>query len=80
MTITIDMNKAREIWKDHIRAARAEEFKLLDTQYTKADEDSDAAQKSAVVKRKKQLRDAPDDPAIAAATTVEELKKVWPFE
>jgi hypothetical protein len=80
MIITIDMNKAREIWRDHIRAARAEEFKLLDMQYTRADEDGDTAQKLAVVERKKQLRDAPDDPAIGTATTVEELKKVWPFE
>jgi hypothetical protein len=80
MTVTVDMTKAREIWRNKIREARAEKLKALDVQYQRADEEGDADAKAAVVAKKKALRDAPADPAIDAATTVEELKKVWPFE
>jgi hypothetical protein len=80
MSVTIDMTKAREIWKNKIRAARAEEFKLLDMQYMRADEAGDADAKAAIVARKNLLRDATDNPAIASANTVEELSAVWPFE
>jgi hypothetical protein len=80
MIIKIDMQKAKDIWRDKIRALRAEELKKLDTQYMLADEADDQAAKYTVVARKKLLRDAPADPRIDAATTVEELKKVWPFE
>lgn len=80
MTVTVDMAKAKAIWKDKIREARAEKFKELDVQYQRADEAGDAATKAAVVAKKNILRDAPADPAIDAAATTEDLKKVWPFE
>lgn len=80
MSVSVDMAKAREIWKNKIRAARAEEFKLLDMQYMRADEAGDVDAKAAVVARKNLLRDATDNPAIAGAKSVEELSAVWPFE
>ena len=80
MTVTVDMTKAKEIWRNKIREARTEQFKSLDTQYMRADEEGDTDTKAAIVAKKKVLRDAPNDPAIEAATTTEELKKVWPFE
>jgi hypothetical protein len=80
MSVTIDMTKAREIWKNKIREARAVEFKQLDMQYMRADEAGDADVKAVVVARKNLLRDATDNPAIASASTVEELSAVWPFE
>lgn len=80
MSVTINMVKAREIWRDKIRAARAEEFKALDMQYMRADEEGNAEAKAAVVARKNLLRAAPSDPAIDSATSVEELSAVWPFE
>lgn len=80
MSVTIDMTKAREIWKNKIREARAVEFKQLDMQYMRADESGDADTKAVIVARKNLLRDATDNPAIASASTVEELSAVWPFE
>jgi hypothetical protein len=80
MSVTVDMAKARVIWQDKIRAARTEEFKVLDMQYMRADETNDTDAKSTIAIRKNVLRDAPADPAIASATTTEDLKKVWPFE
>lgn len=80
MTVTVDMTKAKEIWRSKIREARIEKFKDLDVQYQRAEEIGDTDAKAAVVASKKVLRDAPNDPAIDAATRPEELKKVWPFE
>ena len=80
MSVTIDMTKAREIWRNKIRAARAEEFKQLDMQYMRADEIGDVAAKTLIAARKNLLRDAPNNSAIESATTVEELSAVWPFE
>lgn len=80
MTVTVDMTKAKEIWRDKIREARTEQFKSLDVQYQRADEVGDTASKTAIVAKKTALRNAPADPAIDAATTIEDLKKVWPFE
>ena len=80
MSVTIDMTKAREIWRNKIRDARTEEFKQLDMQYMRADESGDADAKAVIVARKNLLRDATDNPAIANASTVEELSAVWPFE
>ena len=80
MSVTIDMTKAREIWRNKIRDARTEEFKLLDMQYMRADETGNVAAKATIAARKNLLRDAPNDSAIENASTVEELSAVWPFE
>lgn len=74
--ITVDMTKAREIWRDKIRAARELEFARLDAEFMKALETD--ADTSAIAAQKQALRDAPSDPAIDAATTPEELKNVRP--
>ena len=74
--ITVDMNKAKEVWREKIRRARAPEFEALDAAFMKALETG--ADTSAIVAQKQALRDAPEDPAIDAATTPEELKQVMP--
>lgn len=76
MSIEVDMVKAREIWKEKIRQARIPEFQRLDAEFMKALERG--ADTSAIVAAKQALRDAPEDPAIEAATTPEELKLVQP--
>lgn len=80
MTITVDMSKAKEIWRNKIRDARTDEFKLLDMQYMRADEINDAEAKATVVARKQELRNAPANDAIDAASTIDELIAFWPFE
>lgn len=76
--LTVDMEKARDIWRDRIRAARAPLLAALDVEYQRADEAGDAAAKADVVARKQALRDATADPAIEVATTPDHLKAVWP--
>ena len=75
MGFGIDMAKAKEIHKTNIRFRREEKFKELDVEFQKAQETS--ADTSAIVAKKKALRDAPSDSTIDAAKTETELKATW---
>jgi hypothetical protein len=82
----VDMAKARAVHRDRIRDARRAKFTELDdeaailvrrialTGGTQAQRD----RLQALEQRAQALRDAPQDPAIDAATTLEALKTVWP--
>lgn len=76
-TITVNMNKAKEIWRDKIRTAREPELAKLDTAFMKAQETG--ADTTAIVAQKQVLRDAPAHSDIDAATTPDELKAVQPI-
>ena len=73
--IEMDIAKAREVHKEHIRNARTGKLLELDIEFQKAQETS--ADTSAIVAKKNALRDAPADSAIAAANTEAELKAQW---
>ena len=75
-----DMPKAREIHKGFMRAARAPLLSALDVAYARADEkgQAGAADKAQIAAQKQALRDVTADAGIAAATTPDELKGVWP--
>lgn len=72
--------KAREIHKDHMRRARTPLMAALDTAYMRADEKGAAgnAEKAQIAAQKQALRDVTAAAGIAAATTPDELKGVWP--
>lgn len=72
------MPKAREIHKGFMRAARTPLLSALDVAYARADEAGNPAQKSQIAAQKQALRDVTADAGIAAATTPDELKGVWP--
>ena len=75
--IVVNMDKAKEIWRDKIRRDRVEPLQKLDADYMKALETgSDTA---SIVAQKQALRDAPALPSIDAATTPEELKAIQPI-
>lgn len=74
--ISVDMEKARNIWRDKIRMARVAEFEKLDADYLRALETG--ANANEIIQRKRELRDATDDPRINSASTPEELKAVRP--
>lgn len=74
--ITVDMDKAKDIWREKIRQARGPKFEELDAAFMKALETG--ADTADIVDQKQALRDAPADPAIEAATTPDELKLVQP--
>ena len=72
--ISEDLTKAKEIFADKVREARAPLLDALDTDYMKALEAS--ADTTQIVADKQALRDAPT--AGNAATTIDELKAAWP--
>lgn len=75
-----DMGKCRDIWRDEMREARKPKLETLDIEMQRALGVGDAAKRDQVEARKQVLRDVPADPAIDTATTLDELKAVWPAE
>lgn len=72
--IVHDLGKAKEIQRARIRAARDPLFADLDTQQLRALAAGDGKAVQAIEAKKQALRDAPADPAIEKAGSVEELK------
>lgn len=76
--ITVNMDKARDIKKDMIREERTPKLAALDVDFMRAVEQGDTDLQATIAAKKQALRDATDDPAIASATTPDELKAVVP--
>ena len=72
--ITINLNKAKAITKERLRAERAPLLQKLDVDYQRADEAADAAKKAEVVAEKQRLRDITQ--LADQATTLDELKAI----
>lgn len=72
--IGVNMNKAKEIWRDKIRAERNEELAKLDVLYMRALEANDVETQQIIVAKKQALRDAPADSRIDNAVSPEDLK------
>tara|TARA_E500000305_G_scaffold97311_1_gene88068 strand:- start:44 stop:286 length:243 start_codon:yes stop_codon:yes gene_type:complete len=71
--ITIDITKAKEVWKDKIRFKRGKALKKLDLDFMKAQETS--SDTTSIVADKQTLRDLPEQ--VNTATTTDEIKAVW---
>ena len=73
MPLKINIDKAKNIWKDKIRVARKPKLEELDVEFVRAQETG--ADTSAIVAKKKELRDFPAQ--VDSATTTDEIKAVW---
>tara|TARA_R100001480_G_scaffold114041_1_gene114541 strand:+ start:249 stop:491 length:243 start_codon:yes stop_codon:yes gene_type:complete len=73
MAITIDITKAKEVWKNKIRVARKSALEKLDVDFIKAQEAETST--TAIVADKQTLRDLPNQ--VNTATTTDEIKDVW---
>jgi hypothetical protein len=71
--ITIDITKAKEVWKNKIRFKRAGALKKLDLDFMKAQEAG--TDTTSIVADKNTLRDLPEQ--VDTATTIDEIKAVW---
>lgn len=71
--ITIDISKAKDIWKNKIRDARKSALEKLDVDFIKAQETS--SDTTSIVADKQTLRDLPIQ--VDTATTIDEIKTVW---
>ena len=72
MGITVNIAKAKNLWKDKIRRARKSKLEALDIEFMQAQETG--ADTSAIIAKKKELRDYPAK--VDSATTVDEIKAV----
>ena len=71
--ITIDITKAKEVWKDKIRNARKSALEKLDIDFIKAQEQGNDT--TSIVATKQLLRDLPNQ--VDTANSINEIKAVW---
>ena len=71
--ININIDKAKDIWKNKIREKRKPALEQLDVDFMRANESG--ADTTAIVADKQTLRDLPSQ--VDTATTTDEIKAVW---
>jgi hypothetical protein len=74
--IAHDMPKARECHRNHLRRLRSHELPELDAQWMRATGQGKAKEAADIEARRQQWRDAPADPRIDAAQSIEALKSL----
>ena len=79
MSIVINLEKAKEIKKDMVRAERAPMLAALDVEFQRALEAGDTVKQAEIAAKKQALRDATAHESIVNAATVEELKAANPL-
>lgn len=78
--VQVNMEKAKAIHLNSIRAARNAKLSALDIETMKAVGKGDAAAMSEVEAAKQMLRDIPQKVDLTKAATPDELKAIWPKE
>jgi hypothetical protein len=73
MAIFVNINKAKDVWKEKIRTARKPVLEKLDIDFMKAQEAGTST--TSIVADKNVLRDLPSQ--VDTATTETEIKAVW---
>jgi hypothetical protein len=74
--VEIDLDGAKELWKNKWREARKPKLEALDLAYMRATETKDNAEIARIIAEKQELRDVTDTPI--SGTTPEEIKAIWP--
>lgn len=77
--IIIDIDNAKNIWKDKLRRDRAPILQQLDIEYIRSLETSDLAKQQNIIELKQRLRDATKDPRIDQVNSIDELKNINPI-
>jgi hypothetical protein len=73
--IKVNIDKAKQIWLDHYRAARSPLLAKLDIEFMRAVESNDALLQAEIAEKKQALRDVTE---IDLPNTTEEIKNTWP--
>lgn len=76
-TITEDIDKAKELFKEKVREARQPLFLEEDAKFMVALENGDTSAQNTIKATKTKLRDATATDAIKNATNITELKDAW---
>ena len=77
MSIQVNMNKARDVWRDKWREARKPLLEGLDIEFMRATESDDQAKKTEVAAKKQELRNVTDTD-INNIDNPGHLKLIWP--
>ena len=77
-SVAVDLPAARDDVRERVRRARAAEFAVNDAAFVRAQMDNDVPAQAQARARAQQLRNAPADPAIDNAQSVDVLKAVRP--
>lgn len=75
---TIDLELAKEVWRDKIRPVRNERLKALDLEWMRALEINDMQAAAKVVVKKQELRDITKRDELKYAKSLAEIKAFWP--
>jgi len=79
MPVIVNMEKARGIQMDKIRAVRNKELVAKDIEFMRAIEDGDTDVQATIKAKKQELRDIPQTFDLTTDNdTSEELKQKWP--
>ena len=73
--IIVDINAAKEIWKDKFREVRKPILEKLDVEYMRALEVRDIQKQQQIATKKQQLRDITNTPL---PDDLESIKNTWP--
>jgi hypothetical protein len=73
MAIFVNIDKAKNVWKEKIRTARKTVLEKLDVDFIKAQEAGTST--TSIVADKNTLRDLPSQ--VDTANSIEEIKAVW---
>jgi hypothetical protein len=75
MSISINIDKAKEIWLSKYRAVRASLLEALDVEFMRAVESGDISLQSEIAAKKQALRDVT---SIELPDKLEDIKSTWP--
>lgn len=77
-TVDVDMPKARDIHKKHLRRMRQPKLEALDIEFLKALEEKDDTKMAEIAAKKQALRDVTKDPGISSKRNPDTLKAYIP--
>lgn len=75
---TIDLELAKEVWRNKIRPIRNERLKALDLEWMRALEVGDMQGAAKVIVKKEELRNITKRDELKYAKSLEEIKSFWP--
>lgn len=76
--VTIDMEKAKDIYRDVLRSVRKPALEDLDLQFMRAIETGNTTLLAEIAAKKQELRDLPANTAIDNVTSTQDFLKIFP--
>lgn len=76
--VTVDLDKAKDIYRDVLRSVRKPVLEDLDVQFMRAVETGNTAWQAEIAAKKQELRDLPSSPSIDKVKKPEDFLKIFP--